>query len=287
MRKNPFKEIYKSSEYILNKDNKMPLIVDVELTNNCNLSCKMCSRANMCRKKGFMDRDTFEKLVDECKKYGIPMRFIGWGEPFLHPEIISYLKYAKPLLLHITNNGQIIREDQMEELVDMRLDSIIFSFQGATKEGYESMRVGASYDKTVENINKLIDIRGNKDKPFIHISSTMTDETEAEKKAFISKWKKIVDSVDIGITNLHNENRIPQYKPCSEVWHKLTVKWDGSVSACCGDYDDTLLVGDLTTSTLKEIWKGEELKAVRTLLTSGRFRNLTLCKNCFYAYNFS
>ncbi len=283
-RKNPFKSIYESQEFKSGKDNPMPSVVDIELTNHCNLNCKMCDRSRMNRLRGFMSESTFCKVVDECQKYKIPIRLIGWGEPFLHPKIIDFLEYAKPLPVHITNNGQIITERQMRDIVKIGLDSIIFSFQGANKRGYEDMR-GGDYNKLVNNILKLVKIRGKKDKPFIHVSSTMTNESRDEIGAFVSYWNSIVDSVGFGKTNLHEKKEYTNYRPCSEVYQKLTVKWDGQISACCADYDNTLVIGNMKDFTLKEMWSGEQLKAIRILLANNRFRNLTLCKDCAYAYN--
>jgi radical SAM protein with 4Fe4S-binding SPASM domain len=276
MRENPFSEIYRSKEYKFGK-NPMPMIVDIEMTNHCNLQCKMCDRERMTRPMGYMPESIFHKVAGECSKTAL--RFIGWGEPFLHPKIIDYLEYAKSPT-HVTTNGQVITEEQMRGIVRIGLDSIIFSFQGTTPQGYKEMR-GADYEKLKRNILKLIEIRGDKKKPFIHISSTMTNESGDNVSAFINDWD-MVDSVGIGKTNLHKTTG--DYRPCTEVWHKLTVKWDGQVSACCADYDNTLVVGNIKDNTLKEIWEGEQLRAIRTLLSNGRHRNLTLCKDCFYAY---
>ena len=284
IRRNPFRQIYESKEFN-NRNSLMPQMVDIELTNHCNLRCKMCDRQRMNRLRGYMPEHIYCKLVDECQKYKIPLRFIGWGEPFLHPKIIDYLEYAKPLLLHITNNGQIITERQMRDLVRIGLDSIIFSMQGATKKGYEEMRIGADYDKLIKNILKLIEIRGNKEKPFIHVSSTMTNESRDEVGAFVSYWNSKVDSEGFGKTVFHERKEYTDYRPCSEVYQKLTIKWDGQISACCADYDNTLVIGNMKDNTLKEVWNGEQMKAIRTLLLNNRFRNLTLCKECQYAYS--
>lgn len=298
MRKNPFDEIFRSKRYTDKNVYWFPEIVDIELTNNCNLSCRMCARQKMTRLKGFMAKKVFEEVSDECNLYKSGLRLIGWGEPFLHNDIIDFCKYHKKKIvssyydtkeesspLHITNNGQIITEKQMKGLVDIGLDSIIFSFQGASKEGYEKMRIGSSYEKLKENILKLVEIRGIKEKPFIHISSTMTDESRDEIGKFVDYFQKIVDSVGIGQTKplVAGENHI--YKPCTEVLHKLTVKWDGQVSACCGDSNNLLVVGSVNDNTLKEIWDNSiELRAIRQLLANNRFRTLTLCKNCSHAY---
>lgn len=312
-RENPFKKIYDSEDFknILKNKNKQefPFFIDVELTNNCNLKCLFCGQQTMQRKKGFINEETFKKIIDECSIYNVPVRLIRWGEPFLHPKIIDFCKYAKDknIPIHITTNGTIINELQMQDLVNLELDSIIFSFQGATKEQYGLIRNNPFYDKLKNNIFKLIKIRGDKLKPYIHISTTISNETPEQIEAFKKYWGNIVDSVDIGKTNFSflSANQIKSfelinkldwlkkqetitkvYRPCTEVHQKLSVNWDGKVTCCCGDFDNFLIVGNLNDSTLKNIWdNSESLKAFRKLLDMRKHKSLSLCKNCYLSYD--
>ncbi|MGR3301656.1 MAG: radical SAM/SPASM domain-containing protein [Candidatus Scalindua sp.] len=312
-RENPFSAIYDSRDFkavLQHKDRlrKFPFLVDIELTNYCNLKCIFCGQQAMTREKGFISEWTFQKIIDECSLYNTPVRFIRWGEPFLHEKIMDFCKYTKSegLPLHITSNGLTTKEDDMKALIDMEVDSLIFSFQGATKEQYEIMRNNKLHDNLKSNILKLIEIRGDKPKPFIHISSTVTDESEREIENFVNFWGHIVDSVGIGKTNL---SRMPdhkiksaemvnkvkilrkqetiekEYRPCNEVYQKLSVNWDGKVTCCCGDYDDFLIVGNISDDTLYNIWNNSsELKAFRELLDNMLHRSLSLCSTCYHAY---
>jgi len=312
-RENPFRKIYDSEEFrtvLQHKDNlpNFPFLVDVELTNHCNLKCIFCGQQAMKRPKGFMSEEILKKVVDECSKYNTPIRFIRWGEPFLHPNIIDFIKYIKSkcLILHITNNGLAIKESDMKALIELGVDSLIFSFQGATKDQYEIMRNNHRYDKLKANIFKMVELRGGREKPFIHISSTMTDETKEEIDAFVNYWENIVDSVGIGKTNLSRlsahqiksfeaigkleifkkQETIKKYhRPCTEVYQKLSVDWDGKVSCCCGDFDNFLTVGDINQSTLFDIWNNSrQLKIFRELLDKNLHRCLTLCSTCYHTY---
>jgi radical SAM protein with 4Fe4S-binding SPASM domain len=173
----------------------------------------------------------------------------------------------------------------MEELVKMGLDSIIFSMQGATKKGYEKMRNNNQYDKLHENILKLVEIRGENKVPYIHISSTITDETPEEIESFKEYWTKIVDSVDVGKTNLARlGGEEGDYLPCNEVYQKLSIDWDGKVTACCGDYDNLLTIGDIKEESLVDIFNGEKLKSIRGILDNKGHKNLALCSKCYKAY---
>jgi len=314
-RKNPFRNIYDNEEFktvLQHKNNlpKFPFLVDVELTNYCNLKCIFCGQQAMKRNKGFMSEENLKRIADECSQsqHNVPIRFIRWGEPFLHPKIVDFSKYikSKGLLLHITNNGLAIKESQMKDIIDIGVDSLIFSFQGATKEQYEIMRNNHRYDELKANVLKMIEIRGDKLKPFIHISSTMTNEPEKEIDKFVKYWGNIVDSVGIGKTNLSrlSSNQINSfetigkleylkkqetikkcYRPCNEVYQKLSVDWDGKVSCCCGDYDNFMTVGDINNSTLYNIWNTSwKLKTFRSMLDKGMHKSLNLCSTCYRTY---
>lgn len=313
-RENPFRKIYDSKEYkavLQHKDRlpEFPYLVDVELTNHCILKCIFCGQQAMTRHKGFISKEILKKVADECSQYNTPIRFIRWGEPFLHPQIIDFCKYikSKGLLLHVTNNGLAIKEGQMKTLIEIGVDSLIFSFQGATKKQYELMRNNNRYDELKAKVLKMIELRGNREKPFIHVSSTMTDETKEEIDKFVNYWGHIVDSVGIGKTNLSRisafqvksfeiigklnilkkqETIKKYYRPCTEIYQKLSVDWDGKVSCCCEDFDNFLAVGDLTTrSTLFDIWNNSrELKIFKELLDKNMHKSLTLCSTCYHTY---
>ena len=313
-RTNPFHGFYNSDAFrngLANKDRLplFPFLVDVELTNECNMRCLFCVQQTMERPRGYMQWPVFKKIVDECAEYHSPIRLIRIGEPFLHKDIIEYAKYVKSkgLPLHITCNGLAISEDDMKAIISLELDSLIFSFQGATKEQYAIMRNTNQYEKLKNNVIKLVELRGNKAKPFIHISSTMTDESSEQIKEFTAYWGSIVDSVGVGQTNLSilsleqinslkvagqlkeakkHETIRKEYRPCTEVYQKLSIDWDGKVSCCCSDYENFLTVGDINETSLQEIWNhSPELKIFRELLDKKKHKALTLCSKCYHTYD--
>lgn len=312
-RENLFRKIYDAEEFktvLQHKDNlpKFPYLVDIEITNNCNLRCIFCGQQAMTRERGFISENIINKVVEECAEHGTPIRFIRWGESFLHPKIIDFVKYikSKGLLLHITTNGLVINTNQIKSLIKLQLDSIIFSFQGATKEQYELMRNNHEYNKLKANIIEMVRLRGDKEKPFIHISSTMTNETKEEIEQFVNYWGAIVDSVGIGKTNLSRlsahqiksfeilgkiehlkkqETIKKFYRPCTEVYQKLSIDWDGKVTCCCGDFDNFLVVGNLYQSSLSDIWNNsKELKLIRETLDRNMHKTLNLCSTCYHTY---
>lgn len=312
-RQNSFVSIYNSEKFIQSGKNlrptSFPFLVDVELTNHCNLSCIFCGQQAMKRPKGYMNENVFKRIIDECAQYDAGIRFIRYGEPFLHKNIIEYCRYVKSkgLLLHITNNGIIITEEHMKSIVDIGVDSIIFSFQGLTKDEYEGLRNNKQYDLLVENIIKLVKIRGEKEKPYIHISTTITDETDEQVNEFKKHWENIVDSVGIGKTNLSylSEHQIKSfevlnklelikkretikkvYRPCSEIYQKLSVDWDGNITCCCSDFDNFMTLANINDTTLYEIWNNsKKLKLIREMLDKNMHYTFALCRGCYAVYD--
>jgi len=291
---NPFDKIYAGEHlnFLEKTTHDFPSFIDLELTNHCNLDCIMCNRRLMTREKGNMARELFNKIIEQCTKHKTPIRFIRWGEPFLHPFIFDYINIVKEkgLLLHITTNGLLLDDFKLQKLIDSNLDSIIFSMQGFTKEVYNEMRLNDRYNHLLHLINKLIELRGEKSSPYIQITTTVTAEQDNKKDrlCFSDYWKNKVDLVKIGKTNMARFNNTERgvYQPCWEVFNHMSIDWDGKVTPCCGDYDNYLTIGDANDLPLHEIWRyNSRLNGIRLMLGNNMHRSLTLCSKCFPAYD--
>ena len=194
----------------------------------------------------------------------------------------------------------------IERLIDIGLDSIKFSFQGINREGYQELRNTDYYDDLMIVIRNFYKKRGEREAPFIHISTTTTNESEAEIKHFKKEVEGFVDLVTVGKTifdklgitdpdetsltdeeketlkKLRSQESAPKvYQECPEVFDKLSINWDGTVSACCSDYDDKMVVGDLASDSLAGIWKSADMNRYREMLADMRHAELPLCKDCF------
>jgi radical SAM protein with 4Fe4S-binding SPASM domain len=166
------------------------------------------------------------------------------------------------------------------------------------------MRYGQSYKKLVDTVKLFHKLRGGLPHPFLHITTTVTYETPEMIQAFQEELSPFVDSIAVGHTNLAHISfemtKLPEeakelldnlknrqtinevYSRCNEVFDKISINWDGSVSACCGDYDNYMVVGNLNETTLRDIWQNSlELKNYRDMLKNFRHKELSLCKTCY------
>ena len=308
---NPFSDVYGSGQYGQPYEHNLPdfpILIDVEATNLCNLDCIMCSRQIMKRPKGKMDMDLFKKIADEAAFNGCKgIRFIRFGEPVLNEKIFEMISYAKEkgLLTHITTNGLLWDKEKTRAVFESGLDSIIFSMQGTTKEEYELMRNNNEYGILVENIKELAAERKRigSGKPFIQVTTTVLDESPGQIESFYEKWQPIVDKVDHWYTSLErlegNQRAKQLFKRqkvkemlkkrekntgrnwrCNEVMLKLSIDWNGIVSACCADFDNQMVAGSLNENSLKEIWTNKKMNAFREILSKGERQKIPFCSKC-------
>jgi len=237
-RVNPFRKIYRACNTGKMADKfanlrEFPLLLDIELTNFCNLRCLMCptGRGVATRPKGFMSAELFEKIIREARVYGTAIRFVRWGEPLYHPLLLRFIDVVKSagLLCHINTNAQLMDDEFISEIIRLRLDSIKFSFQGTNKQEYEKWRKGADFLTTLMWIKALHERRGRKPHPYIIVGTTVTDENEEEIERFKEKLSKYCDEINIGKTrNIIDTTLAPStnYPNCDRLLRRLGQFYD-------------------------------------------------------------
>lgn len=291
-RTNLFAAIYENCKSRANIDmlaepRPFPLLVDVELTNLCNFQCITCptGRRVLSRPLGFMTSEIFEKILKEAiKELCLGIRFVRWGEPTLHPCLLKFIGQAVEagIKCHINTNGFFCDDEFIERIVRIPLHSIKFSLQGLDKSTYEIVRRNGDFLKLMDAIQTLYEYRFKRKFPFMTIDTTITDESPERIDNFKKVMGGICDKVSVGKTREIIFPKSPQtnFPQCPEVFNKLSIDWDGVVTACCGDWNRLMVVGDVRKQTLKEIWNSERLNYFRKTIVARRHNTLPLCGNC-------
>jgi MoaA/NifB/PqqE/SkfB family radical SAM enzyme len=143
------------------RDGVRPHKAYVEPTNACNLACATCVRHSWDEAEGFMDRATFEAVVEGIEPGGT-VAFMGLGEPLLHPGFLEMVRLAKVrgLRTEVTTNALLLDDAMAKGLLDAGLDQLVVSIDGANAEAFGLVRSGASLESVVENVRRLQDGRG-------------------------------------------------------------------------------------------------------------------------------
>jgi len=159
-----------------------PPFIEIQLTNICNINCLGCYFHSARKPNRFpadwhhvkLDNQIFSQLMREAEKLNIRnIIFSGSGEPFTHPNILSFIRDVKKRRMgcRIVTNGTLIDKGMLEELSFLGLDSLILSLWDFDPKRYEALRPGHGHK--LEAINETLtyyrDYSGKKKLPDIHV----------------------------------------------------------------------------------------------------------------------
>lgn len=151
---------------LLRREDPLLSRVYVEPTNRCNLNCRTCVRNSWSEPEGFMSMDSYRRLATDLHR--VPslqkVSFWGFGEPLLHPDIVEMVALAKDTgaRTEIVTNGMLLTPELSRRLVEVELDSIVFSVDGATPDVYSDVRIGAQMELLFQNVRHLLAYRAER-----------------------------------------------------------------------------------------------------------------------------
>jgi pyruvate-formate lyase-activating enzyme len=266
-----------------------PPNVLIEVTNACNLRCRMCfiwgEGVGRRREVGFVGEEVWKAAIDEIGSWPInaTLDLHGAGEPLLHPRFFEIAEYAKRkgnISVGFLSNATLLDENKARAVVSSGIDWVAFSVDGAQKEIFEYYRRGARFEQVEENIGRLLSLRNN-GRPAV--SFNMVSHQEADLAIFIDRWKGKVDSLTLSSKrppNRKEDNPIVLTGPCPLLSQQLVVAWNGVAALCCEDFWGDYVVGRFPGTSLYKIWHGRALTKARRLQERGDYRKISLCRQC-------
>jgi len=277
---------------------EFPIHLDIEVTNACNLRCPFCAVTFKNwgpYLRGYMDLALFTKIIDEGVENGLcSVKLSLRGEPMLHPKLFEMIRYAKDkgiMDVYINTNGTLLHEYKINHLIDAGLDRISISFEGITREVYESYRVGANYEKVLSHIKNLRLIREKRGLtyPQIRVQTVLLPELEESFPQYVEFWQSIGDEVaylDARLETPDDDHRgLVANWSCPFLWQRMVVLWDGTLLPCLmhGVSDFSLMsLGNVKEISIKEMWQGKKAIQFRELHKAGQAHKLEACDRCSY-----
>lgn len=277
------------------ENRRFPPVVHVEVTNACNARCIMCPQPQMQRKITYIKDDLYRKIVDECAQENLKSFWTFMiGEPLLDKTLPDKIRYAKQKGIKqvgFFTNAALLKGRLAEAIINSGVDHITISFDALDRETFEKIRPPLKFEAIVDNIKNFIQLRNRnkKRRPFVAIEFVCLDTNQAQARAFIKQWEKIVDAVYISsAVNWAGDVEIksaPQKtyqkrRPCLMLWRNLVIHANGRAVVCCYDYEGGIIIGDVNRQTIKDIWQGAKFEYLRQRHQSGEFEKLELCAQC-------
>lgn len=271
-----------------------PITVTLEPINRCNLNCVMCHKEHRQGPESELSIVTLKKIIDECQRYKMPSILLGLGaEPLMYKDIkklLNLIKSAKIQDVFFGSNG-VLLDQVVETLVDNMVTRALISLDAVTTRTYKRVRGFDMLKRVEENVEKLIAYRNKQNSllPLIRLSFIVLDINIHEAESFVNKWKDRVDYIDFQRyqdssyvdKNVKIDEAVIKDAYCSYPFYSLNIWSNGNVTPCCSSYaEKDIIVGNICTESLKEIWGGKRMNRIRDEILSKKFR--LQCKKCLY-----
>lgn len=287
-----------------------PYLLYLDPSSVCNFHCRFCpsghkklvDEADYTR--SVMSFSLFKKAIDSLEEFSEPIKVLRMnkiGEPLLNKNIAQMVAYAKKSgrvqYIDFASNASLLNEKTAIALIDAGLDRLNISIEGVNSAQYKEMcNVDMDFDALVEKIKWLYSHR-KKCEITVKIPKNYLSKTQENEfyelfgdycdRIYVENLSPIWPEFDMTEFAGVAPNEESQYgQPleeklvCSYIFYAMAINADGTVSACCPDWAQKLLVGDLTTMSVKEVWNSDAFNDLRLLHLNGkRFDNST-CGAC-------
>lgn len=289
----------------------LPMSVTIEPTTACNLGCPECPSGlkQFTRAEGNLKTALYKKLIDEVQHHAFYLNFYFQGEPYINPNFLEMVAYAhsKKIYTATSTNAHFLTTQKAEETIKSGLSRLTISIDGTTQETYESYRKGGNLEKVLEGAKNIIAAKkALKSKtPYVIFQFLVVKPNQhqiEDAKALAANLG--VDEIRFKTAQVydyqHGNLLIPtiekyaRYKKqadgtyrlknkmlneCWRMWSSCVITWDGKIVPCCFDKDAKHQLGDLQTSTLKQVWRNSNYIGFRTQLLNNRSA-IDICQNC-------
>ena len=287
-------------------ETEFPLFLHIELAEVCNLRCPMCTQGIPELRKRYITKqrlgwDAYAKIVLEGEQYGCPsISPQGTEEPLLDPDLERNIRFAADhgyLDIMMNTNATLLTEERSRKMLDAGLTRLRFSLDGATKDTYEKIRVGAKYDVTHRNIERFLELKRQRGYvlPLVGVSFCKMSWNEHEEELFIKTWEQLVDFVSIQeFIPPDTEGDYSAFYPsrsklreemefefrCVQPWQRVLVRSTGEVTPCCAMFSQDLSLGNLREHTIHELWNGPKMRELREIQKAGQYAKNAVCLKC-------
>jgi len=263
-----------------------PRSIQIECTTRCNLKCEFCELSYWTEKPSDLKLANMEKMVahlPDLKRLDLT----GIGESLMNREFFKIVEFLKSRGVYVTlnDNFTLMTESVARRIVELGVDQIFLSLDGATKETYEKIRAGANFEKVLQNARSLVRIKREMRKwqPEVKINAVVCSANYHELSGIV----ELAHEIGIGMVQFVNvmtfenttsldtqrvkrevtekleaaRNRARQLdvvvkaelfeklpvRQCDFPWKRNFVTYDGHVHPCC----HTTQTGDRKAQNLR------------------------------------
>lgn len=242
-----FSEYY--NEMGASSNTYFPSMIELEITNRCNLKCTHCPQTVLTRSHEDMRRDVFERSIAPFAWQSPMLILSGYGEPTLHPQLIDFIQHAKRNYMRVTleTNGTMLTEEYIEQLIDAHLDVLLINL-----DAYDKYASKSGVYPSEQLLQTILKIRSQKNTEFPYIVVQTVNKKSRQQAAdyYYKRWEYVVDAVVIQQYNdycttfpreeLINLAPVSDKKICQKTFTAMVVLASGIPTLCKQKFDGFL-----------------------------------------------
>ncbi|WP_417549947.1 radical SAM/SPASM domain-containing protein [Methylophaga sp.] len=288
-----------------------PFLLYVDPSSACNFRCQFCPTGhidlikNSDYKRSLMDLGLFEKLIDGLSEFSQPlkvMRMNKIGEPLLNKQLSEMIALAKNSgrveHIDLATNGALFTEELLTKMLTAGLDRLNISLEGINAEQYlKHAKVKIDFAEFVRKIKWLYVNKGDCEVTIKVPGNYLTPDQQSEfydtfgehcDRIFVEGIAPIWPGFDVEersgfevkMDQGQYQQDLEEKSVCSYLFYAMAVNSDGTISACCPDWDQKLVIGDLKQQTIKQVWNSEKMQELRLLHLEGQRKMNPVCRDC-------
>ena len=189
--------------------------------------------------------------------------------------------------MKVNTNASLLTEDLCHTLLNGAVRTLVFSADAAEEPLYSQLRVKGSLDRVLRNIKMFNKIRFRdypKARILTRVSGVMVDESKQDMLSMQNTWGELVDQISFveynPWENIYNAKPSGIDAPCSDLWRRMFVWYDGMVNPCDTDYESRLKCGSISKDSISDIWHSSEYLELRQIHMSKQRSEKEPCRRC-------
>jgi len=278
-----------------------PRTLQIQTVTGCQADCIFCPFGSTFdfQPKGRMDEGLFRRIIEEARQHGV--RRISpylMNEPFIDKDLFKRVRYIHEQIpdskVVVTTNGGLLTKDRVDEMLGIgaALHALYISFQGIEKDAYEkTMRGSMHFEHTMVNVNYLLEQQRKKllEWPKVWITMVSTDVIDAHRA--VAYWRS--RGVRSKYTALENRggniadaesfsrsHHMQYFSTCTRLFKQGYINFNGDMVLCCTDYSRKQVLGNITNSSIGEVWNGPTAVSIRRRFLGDQIHTIDLCRDC-------
>lgn len=273
-----------------------PDAIFVQLTTGCNAKCVSCPHSftygNAVHKPGNMSRETWDLLLSQIKGAGYrgQVGLYLHHEPLLVKDLGAKIKevYRRTsAYVVLSTNGALLTPAWRRELIEAQPHTVHVNISSADPDQYRQiMKLDWETTKT-NTIAFILESRGRIN---VEINCPVLPGVDTDRlrstfpgvKVNVEYWANSRGGLLDGVSAQGKGSRFKLGGHCMQPTQNMNVLWDGSVIACCIDWNHESRADfpRIQQQNLFETYASGVMEALRREFRDGNYKRYAMCDAC-------